>query len=63
MRVAVDMALCQDHAQCCLVAAEVFGLDDTGRMAVLLLDPAPDLRAAVEEAEQVCPMQAIRVQG
>ncbi len=63
MQVAVDTGLCQDHAQCCLVAPEVFGTDAGGRLVVLLARPSDELRAAVEEAEQVCPMQAIRVEG
>ena len=38
-------------------------VDAAGRLAVLVGRPAEELRAAVEEAEQVCPMQAIRVEG
>jgi len=63
MRVAVDTALCQDHAQCCLAAPEVFAVDGAGRMVVLVDEPGEQLRAAVQEAEQVCPMQAINVEG
>ena len=63
MQVTVDTGLCQDHAQCCLAAPGVFAIDPGGRLTVLVVAPDEEQRAAVEEAEQVCPMQAIRVEG
>lgn len=61
MKVVVDMNKCQDHGQCVFAAPDVFRMDDEGRLAYL---PAPDdaLRDEVEEAADVCPLQAIRIE-
>lgn len=62
MRVAVDRSLCQTHAQCVLVAPEVFALDEDGE---LVYDAEPDdsLRPKIEDAEEICPMGAIRIES
>ncbi|MFI6048820.1 ferredoxin [Streptomyces violascens] len=62
MKVAVDMNKCQDHGQCVFAAPDVFRLDDSGRLAYLG-DPGDAFRADVEEAADVCPMQAIRIEA
>ena len=73
MIVEVDLDKCQDHGQCVFAAPEVFSLDDDGRLAFRAdaehttghtyvsgeLDEA--LRDDVEEAADVCPLQAILV--
>ncbi|MFI2031741.1 ferredoxin [Streptomyces buecherae] len=61
MKVVVDMSKCQDHGQCVFAAPEVFRFDDAGRLTHL---PNPDdaLSDAVEEAADVCPLQAIRIE-
>jgi len=60
MKVTVDTAVCADHGQCIFSAPQVFQFDDDGK---LVWESAPDesLRASVEEAADVCPVQAIRV--
>jgi ferredoxin len=63
MKVVVDMDMCQDHGQCCFAAPEVFQLDAAGHLVVLVTDPDESLRDKVEEAADVCPMQAITVEG
>jgi len=63
MKVVVDMAICQDHGQCCFAAPEVFQLDDAGKLVVLVDSPDESLRDKVEEAADVCPLQAITVEG
>ena len=62
MRVIVDRSLCDDHGQCEIAAPDVFRIAEDGR---LVFDEQPDEahRAAVEEAADVCPVQAILVQG
>ena len=62
MRVVVDLDTCQDHGQCVFAAPEVFRLDESGKLAYVA-DPSPALRKAVEEAADVCPLQAIRLEG
>lgn len=61
MKVIVDMDKCQDHGQCVFSAPEVFQLTEAGR---LVYESAPDdaLRDEVEEAADVCPLQAITVE-
>ncbi|WP_326820001.1 ferredoxin [Streptosporangium sp. NBC_01756] len=58
MRVVVDRALCQTHAQCVFAAPEVFELDDDDRL-VYVAEPGDGLIDAVEDAARVCPVQAI----
>lgn len=62
MRVVVDRSRCQDHGQCAIAAPEVFRIDDDGH---LVYDGSPDgtHREAVEDAADVCPLQAITVEG
>ncbi|WP_438289870.1 ferredoxin [Streptomyces sp. HUAS TT7] len=62
MKVAVDMNKCQDHGQCVFAAPDVFRLDDSGHLAYLS-DPGETFRTDVEEAADVCPMQAIRIEA
>lgn len=61
MKVIVDLALCQDHGQCAIAAPEVFQINDEGRLEY---DGAPDgsMREYVEEAADVCPVQAILIE-
>ncbi|MFJ5151468.1 ferredoxin [Streptomyces sp. NPDC088353] len=61
MKVVVDMNKCQDHGQCVFAAPDVFSFDDTGRLAYVG-DPGDALRDQVEEAADVCPLQAIRIE-
>ena len=60
MHVTVDRAKCDNHGQCTFSAPTVFRLNDQG---ILEYDENVDdsLRADVEEAADVCPMQAIFV--
>ncbi|MFE9093098.1 ferredoxin [Streptomyces sp. NPDC007264] len=60
MQITVDLAKCQDHGQCAIAAPVVFQMDDEGR---LVHDAHPDdtQLAAVEEAADACPVQAILI--
>ncbi|MFC4911320.1 ferredoxin [Actinomadura gamaensis] len=61
MKIIVDMDRCQDHGQCVFSAPDVFHLNDEGHLEY---DATPDdsLRDAVEEAADVCPLQAITLE-
>ncbi|WP_188189681.1 ferredoxin [Nonomuraea sp. SYSU D8015] len=61
MKVVVDMNKCQDHGQCVFAAPDVFRLDEAGHLAYVA-DPDESLRADVEDAADVCPLQAITVE-
>ncbi|MFD9436653.1 ferredoxin [Streptomyces sp. NPDC060002] len=62
MKVVVDMNKCQDHGQCVFAAPDVFQLDGNGRLAYVS-DPDGALLDEVEEAADVCPLQAIRIEA
>jgi ferredoxin len=61
MRVVVDPDKCADHGQCVFAAPEVFQLDENGKL-VYRSDPDESLRDLVEEAADVCPLQAITIE-
>jgi ferredoxin len=63
IKVVVDMDVCQNHGQCVFSAPQVFELDDDGDLVQLQEEVGDDLRDAVEEAADVCPVQAITVEG
>lgn len=60
MQVYVDRAKCDNHGQCTFSAPTVFRLDEQG---ILQYEENVDesLRDDVEEAADVCPLQAILV--
>lgn len=61
MKVIVDMSLCQDHGQCAIAAPDVFQMDEDSK---LVYDATPDesMRQYVEDAIDVCPVQAIFIE-
>ncbi|WP_331771321.1 ferredoxin (plasmid) [Embleya sp. NBC_00888] len=61
MKVVVDMDRCQDHGQCVFSAPEVFRINASGRLE-FVGEPDEALRDAVEEAADVCPLQAITIE-
>lgn len=54
------MTLCEDHGQCAIAAPNVFRINDDGKLEY---DANPDERELtnVEEAADVCPVQAILI--
>jgi ferredoxin len=62
MKVHVDMNLCQSHGECVFAAPDVFDLGDDD-VLVWKEDVDESRRAEVEQAVQVCPMAAIRIEG
>jgi ferredoxin len=63
IKVVVDLDVCQDHGQCVFAAPQVFELDEEGKLVVLQEEVDESLRANVEEAADVCPTQAITLEG
>lgn len=71
MRITVDLKKCNDHGQCVFSAPEVFSLDDDGKLSFrheangtyISGELDESLRDDVEEAADVCPLQAIVVEG
>jgi ferredoxin len=62
VKVVVDPARCADHGQCVFAAPDVFRLDAAGKL-VYVAHPDESLLDAVEEAADVCPLQAISIEG
>jgi ferredoxin len=62
MRVVVDYDLCESNALCMAEAPEVFEVRDDDFLYVLDENPSEALRAKVEQAVQVCPKQAIKLE-
>jgi ferredoxin len=58
-RVSVDTAVCELHGQCVEAAPEVFSFDDDGGQLQYRAAIADDETAAVEDAQFLCPTQAI----
>ncbi|MGI9119918.1 MAG: ferredoxin [Acidimicrobiales bacterium] len=63
MRVIVDYDRCINSGSCTRSAPEVFEIRDDDFLYVLQEEPGEELRAAVEEAADLCPTAAIRVDG
>jgi len=63
IKVIVDRDVCQNHGQCVFAAPQVFEVDEEGELVVLDEEPDESLREAVEEAADVCPVQAITIEG
>jgi ferredoxin len=61
VKIVVDMDLCADHGQCVYAAPDVFQLDQNGKLVFKAEADEPQ-REAVEEAADVCPMQAITIE-
>ncbi|EWT00059.1 ferredoxin [Intrasporangium oryzae NRRL B-24470] len=62
MKIIVDLNLCQDHGQCAIAAPAVFRMNDDGKLEYEEI-AEESRRAEVEEAADVCPVQAILIEG
>ncbi|MEV6319235.1 ferredoxin [Streptomyces sp. NPDC051776] len=63
MKINVDRDRCVGAGQCVLAAAGIFDQSrDDGLVELLQAEPPHDLRAAVKEAELICPSGAIELQ-
>ena len=63
MRVAVDYDVCTSIGTCVRICPEVFEVGRDGVLYVLQEEPPESLREQVEEAVDMCPMDAISVEG
>jgi ferredoxin len=62
MKVRINRNLCDEHGQCTIAAPNVFRMNDDGSLEYDG-DPADALRGEIEEAADVCPVQAIFLDG
>ena len=59
MRLMVDHNKCRRTGQCSYLHPELFKADSDGMPSVLVEQPGENLRAAAEEAVELCPSGAI----
>lgn len=61
LNIEVDLPVCQDHGQCVIAAPKAFWFDENGRLGFVphIDDPSDEDIEAVEEAADICPLQAI----
>ena len=62
MKIFVDRKLCENHGQCAIAAPAVFQMDENSKL-VYEGEADESLREQVEDAIDVCPVQAIFVEG
>ena len=60
VKIDVDMSQCQHYGQCVFEAPEIFHLNDDDKLEYLA-EADESERGNVENAVDVCPMQAIRI--
>lgn len=60
-KVVVDFDVCETNALCTGIAPDVFELDDTPQLHLLIETVGESLRSAVLNAARACPRQAITV--
>jgi ferredoxin len=60
IKIDVDMTQCQHYGQCVFEAPTIFHLNEDDRLEYVA-EADDDMRSAVENAVDVCPMQAIRI--
>jgi ferredoxin len=71
MKFQVDLKTCENHGQCTYLAPDYFALDETGKLTYRALaaetytsnDIDGDAAEDVQEAADMCPVQAILVDG
>jgi len=61
-RVVADLSKCQGYANCLMVDAERFDLDDSNHVLILRDTIASGEVEAVEEAVRSCPTSALRIE-
>ena len=63
MKVSVNFDRCISSGTCADLVPKVFELRDDGFLYVIQEEPGEELRDAVEEAAEMCPTNAISIEG
>jgi len=61
MKIIVDRAKCTGLGMCEAVAPDFFEIDEDGELVLLKKDASEEEAAAVREAIQACPTEALRL--
>jgi ferredoxin len=59
MRIHVDYDLCEANAVCVRTAPDIFRVDDTDKLHLLIATPGPELMDKVHAAVRRCPRRAL----
>jgi ferredoxin len=62
MKICVDLEKCQLHGQCAIAAPDIFSFAADGKL-LWVASPGADQRQLAEAAADVCPEQAITIEG
>ncbi len=63
MKVIVDYDLCEANALCMEACPQVFRVEEDDTLTILMEEVPEELRPQLQEAERLCPRQAIRIEG
>lgn len=58
-RIVVDRDLCESNAVCVRTAPELFVIDDSDKLRLLVEHPRPDQRDKAQAAVRRCPRRAL----
>jgi ferredoxin len=61
VRIRVDYGRCSGHGMCEGIAEDIFKVRQDGQVHLLCDDVSEDRRSDVQEAVDVCPTQALRI--
>jgi ferredoxin len=61
VNIVVDLDACQGHANCVMVAAEFFSLDDEGKVVVSAAASSSADTDRIVQAIDSCPVNALRL--
>jgi ferredoxin len=61
MKILFDKEKCKLHAQCRGAAPELFSFANDGSLVILDESPPEELREALQDAVDACPVQAISI--
>jgi ferredoxin len=59
MRIHVDYDLCEANAVCQKTAPDIFQVDDTDKLHLLIAEPTPEMMEKVNAAIRRCPRRAL----
>ena len=62
MKVLVDYDLCEGNAGCMEEAPEVFKVDDSDNIHILIENPGEEHREKIERAVKFCPRAALKIE-
>jgi ferredoxin len=63
LRITADTAACRGIAVCVMTSPDLFDVDETRKVTVLVTEVADEHRAAAEAAVRGCPARALTLHG